>query len=148
MILKKTVAAAVLAIGLTIGATAAPKGNGRMMHRIGAELNLTDAQKQHARDLFRQGRQELEPVTTELRRNREELAAAVKANNTAAIQQLTERQGQLKAKVSAVMARNMATFYAQLTPEQRTKADQLWAKHKGQFGRVHRGSHADKGAGQ
>ena len=142
MNLKKTLTAGVLAIGLTAGvASAYPQGEGvwrkgRHGGRIAAQLDLTEAQKQHARDLFRQGRQEAKPIADELRKNRAELAAAVKANNTAAIQQLTERQGVLRGQISAIRARRMASFYAQLTPEQRAKAEAAMEARKERSARM------------
>ena len=140
MNLRKTLTAGVLAIGLTAGVAAAyPQGEGlgrkgRLGGRIAAQLDLTEAQKQYARDLFQQGRQEAKPITEELRKNRTELAAAVKANNTAAIQQLTERQGVLRGQLASLRAKRMAWFYAQLTPEQRAKAEAAFQARKDRAG--------------
>jgi periplasmic protein CpxP/Spy len=110
----------------------------RGQHMFGrgmAALNLTDAQKQYARQLMESTRAEAKPIAEQLRQTRQDLAEAVKSNNTGAINQLTERQGQLQGQLSAIRGRAMAQFYAQLTPEQRTKAEEMrqnWQSKRGE----------------
>jgi Spy/CpxP family protein refolding chaperone len=53
------------------------------------------------------------------------LSAALKANDTAAIERLSAKQGQLRGQLTAARTEAMAKFYQTLTPEQKTKADQL-----------------------
>ena len=60
-----------------------------------------------------------------MRQNREALHAAVKANNTSEIERLSSQQGELHGKALAIRSEAMAKFYAILTPEQRTKWDQI-----------------------
>jgi Spy/CpxP family protein refolding chaperone len=150
---RKKIAAAVMAIGLAFGATvsaqqpeqgdetrrAGKTARHRGMHgdfgrggllRMGAALNLTDAQKQFARQLMADTRKQAEPVTAELRQNRLDLQTAIKANNTTAITQLGERRGVLMGQLSTLHGKAMASFYQQLTPEQRAKADELQAKFR------------------
>src|SRR5437868_15329822 len=50
-----------------------------MRNRFAANLNLTDAQKQQARDIFSQSRQASQAVRDQIQQNRQALAAAVKA---------------------------------------------------------------------
>ena len=96
------------------------------MARIAQQLNLTDTQKQQAKTIFQQARQTAQPVREQLKQNRQALAEAAKAGNgEAAIQQLSARQGNLLGQMVAVRTEAFAKFYATLTPEQRTKADQL-----------------------
>lgn len=145
MNIKKTIAAAALAVGLTTVGFAAQTGphgasfarhgmggplQGRMLERAATALSLTDTQKEFAKQLAADTKKQAEPIVTELRQNRQELASAVKANNTGAITTLTQRQGELTAQVSALHAKAMASFYAQLTPEQRAKADQMHSQRK------------------
>lgn len=101
-----------------------------MLQHFGAALNLTEEQKQFARQLMKDTRAQSQPLADQLRANRDELAAAVKANNTGAISQIAERQGALTGQVAALHAKSMATFYAQLTPEQKAKAEELQANRK------------------
>jgi protein CpxP len=96
------------------------------MARVAQQLNLTDAQKQQAKTIFQQARQTAQPVREQLKQNRQALAEAAKAgNNEAAIQQLSVQQGNLLGQMVAVRTEAFAKFYATLTPEQRTKADQM-----------------------
>jgi Spy/CpxP family protein refolding chaperone len=96
------------------------------MAQIAQQLNLTDAQKQQAKMIFQQARQTAQPVREQLKQNRQALVEAAKAGNgDAAIQQLAARQGNLLGQMVAVRTEAFAKFYATLTPEQRTKAEQL-----------------------
>jgi periplasmic protein CpxP/Spy len=97
----------------------------RHMARISRELNLTDAQKAQARTIFGQARETAKPVRDQLRQNREALRAAVKAGQSAEIDQLSAARGNLMGKMLAIHSEAAAKFYQTLTPEQRAKADQL-----------------------
>jgi len=93
-------------------------------------LNLTTAQKQQAQTIFGDARQKIEPIRQEMRQNREALYAAVKANNTSQIERLSSHQGELQGRALATRSEAMAKFYAILTPEQRTKLDQMHQRMK------------------
>jgi len=99
-----------------------------MHHRMLKALNLTAAQRQQAKTIFQQTKQNVQPIVQQAKQNREALAAAVKANDTAKIQQLAAQQGNLKGQVLAMRSDSIAKFYATLTPEQRTKAEELQQK--------------------
>jgi periplasmic protein CpxP/Spy len=88
-------------------------------------LNLTAAQKQQADSIFGDARRKAEPLRQEMRQNRAALYAAVKANNESQIMRLSSQQGELKGKALAIRSGAMAKFYAILTPEQRTMAEQM-----------------------
>jgi periplasmic protein CpxP/Spy len=96
-------------------------GHGQMMQ----DLNLTPAQKQQAETIFNDAKQKAEPIREEMRQNREALHAAMKANNTSQIEQLSSRHGELEGKAMAIRSAAMAKFYTILTPEQRTKAEEM-----------------------
>jgi len=123
--LLKVVGVTALAAGLALSQV--PQGNrpaGRphgMFGRFASNLNLTDAQKQQAQSIFSQARQAAEPVRTQLRQNREALAAAVKANSTTEIDRLSNANGPLLAQSSAIHAKAFAQFYSILTQEQKDK---------------------------
>ena len=68
-------------------------------------------------------------------------ANAVKANNTSAIDQLSQRQATLTAQLTALHSKAMASFYAQLTPEQKAKADEFHGRMKN---RAWRGEHQQR----
>jgi periplasmic protein CpxP/Spy len=94
-------------------------------HRMMQALNLTDAQKAQAKTIFQQARQSAQPILQQLKTNRQDLAAAVKADDTARIQQLAGVQGNLRGQLTVVRADAFAEFYKTLTPDQKAKADQL-----------------------
>ena len=91
-------------------------------------LNLTTVQQQQANTIFGDARQKVEPVRQEMRQTKEALHAAVKANNASQIEGLSSHQGELQGKALAIRSEAMAKFYAILTPEQRTKADQMLSR--------------------
>lgn len=126
-----------LAAGMVFAQTSstapAPQGNGTAhvnrraaaRHRMMQALNLTESQKQQAKTIFEQARKSAQPVVQELMQNREALAAAVKADDTAGIQQLAAKQGQLRGQMLSAHAEAMAKFYQTLTPAQKAKAEQI-----------------------
>jgi len=99
-----------------------------LRHRMLKALNLTTAQKQQAKAIFQQTRQNVQPIAQQAKQNRAALAAAVKANDTAQIQQLATQQGNLQGQVLVMRSESMAKFYATLTPDQRAKAQQIQQK--------------------
>jgi Spy/CpxP family protein refolding chaperone len=107
-----------------------PAQKGRQFHqtmhqRMMQELALSPSQKQQAKAIWQQAKTTDGPVRAQLRQNREALAAAVKSNSTAQIEQLTQARASLMAKVMTTRAEAMAKFYSNLTPEQKAKADQI-----------------------
>ena len=91
-------------------------------------LNLTPEQKQKSDTIFADAKQKAQPIREEMRQNREALHAAVKANNTSQIEKLSTHQGELHGKMCAIRSGAMAKFYTILTPEQRTKADEMMTR--------------------
>ncbi len=150
-------AVALTAIGLAVVPVAAQKadnaheggrkaGHSRFFGRAATALNLTDAQKATAKQLFGDARQQSKPVMQELKQVRTDLEAAVKANNAAQISTLTARQGQLSGQLAEIRTKAMASFYAQLTPEQKAKADELHGKMREGHGRRFGGARQQRGA--
>lgn len=143
--LTTKILAAAAAVALTTGAFAAAdqaaeqKGRhgrrGHMMGRIATQLELTEAQKQFAQNLFQENRAAVRPVMQQLRQVRQQMAAAVKANNEAEITRLAQEQAQLTAQLHAAHAKAMAKLYAQLTPEQKAKADSMFDNLQNRFGK-------------
>jgi Spy/CpxP family protein refolding chaperone len=118
--------------GAPAGATQHAHRNFRQRHwaRISQQLNLTDAQKGQAKTIFGQARENAKPVRERLKENRQALSAAVKADNSREIQQLSAARGNLMGKMLAIRSEASAKFYQMLTPEQRAKADQLHAQFR------------------
>jgi Spy/CpxP family protein refolding chaperone len=154
MKLRKTAAALMMATGLAIVPAAAQQTerpvNGqrthrfarakfgpRMLDRFATALNLNEAQKAAAQQSLQDSKKQAEPIMAQMKQNRQEMEAAVKANNLSGISAAAARQGQLTAQTSEIRGKGMANFYAQLTPEQRTKLDQLKTQRNGRW---HRGA--------
>lgn len=129
-----------LAAGMVFAQAAPKPGAGQGVHsfarrqgvhqRMMQALNLTDAQKQQAKSIFQQSRESMKPVFRELRQNRQALEIAVKANDQTKIEQLAAKQGHLRGKMMTARAEAMAKVYQILTPEQRSKADQMMQNAK------------------
>ncbi len=137
----KLATVAALAAGMVLAQTPAPapqpgrgmagmgmRGMGMrgMIHqRMMQNLNLTDAQKEQAKAIFQEARQNAQPIREQLQQNRQALAAAVKANDTSQIQSLSAQQGNLRGQLLTIQSEARAKFYNTLTPDQKTKADQM-----------------------
>jgi Spy/CpxP family protein refolding chaperone len=110
----------------------AKPGDGRygeaMRERMMTELNLTPDQRTKANGIWDRARREAEPLTRELRQNRQNLAAAIKADDTAKIRELSMQRGRLVGDMTAIHSQARARFYSILTAEQKTKADQMHAQ--------------------
>lgn len=91
-----------------------------LLERMAAGLNLTPAQREKAKTIFQQSRQDTEAIREQMWKTREDLWAAVKANDPAKIQQLSAQEGQIHGQLLTKRAETRAKFVALLTPEQRT----------------------------
>ncbi|MBC7926360.1 MAG: Spy/CpxP family protein refolding chaperone [Bryobacteraceae bacterium] len=138
MKIKNVVATVLIAAGVTVVPTFAgpgrmASGHGRHMGRMSAALSLTDAQKANAKQIFEDSKREAQPIAEQMRQVRADLEVAVKENNASAIASLSTRQGQLAGQLSEIRSRGMASFYAQLTPEQKAKAADLKQGRENRF---------------
>jgi len=107
---------------------------GQMFDRMAEKLNLTEAQRGGAKSIWRSARESSRPIAQQLRQAHVALREAAKAGKPAGeIDQLAANAGQVTGQLSAVRARAFAKFYAMLTPEQRTTADQLGGHFRGMF---------------
>jgi Spy/CpxP family protein refolding chaperone len=111
----------------------------RRFDRMAANLNLTDAQKTQAQAFIKEARESAKQLAPQLKQNRQALATAVKAGNTADIERLSAEKGNLMGKMTAIHTEAFAKIYQTLTPDQRAKADQM---HQQMRSRMHnRGGH-------
>lgn len=97
-------------------------------------LTLTDAQKTQATSIFTDEVTASQSLQTSLRTARESIAAAVKANTPATIDQLATTIGTLTGQLTAIQSKAEAVFYNMLTVDQRTKYDSLHHGGPGGFG--------------
>jgi Spy/CpxP family protein refolding chaperone len=108
--------AAAMAFGQNAPAHSGPRG------RFGADLSLTDAQKQQAQSIFSAAHQSAQSVNAQLKQSREALAAAVKSGaSDAEIDKLSNSLAPLLAQSTAIHTKAFAKFYSILTQEQKDK---------------------------
>jgi Spy/CpxP family protein refolding chaperone len=100
-------------------------GSGQMLEHFATILDLTPAQKAFAEKLAADTKTQAEPITAQLTQVHDEMQAAVKSNNTGNISNIATRQGNLMGQLAALHAKAMASFYAQLTADQKAKFDKL-----------------------
>ncbi len=130
-------AIAVLGASTSLFAAETSSADGHRHGRHGAflsSLNLTPAQQAQEKSIFQESRQSSQPLRQQLRQTRQSLWAAVKANNTAQIQQLAATQGSELGQLMAIRSTAMAKVYQTLTPDQQQKLQALrearHAKHQ------------------
>jgi protein CpxP len=111
--------------------------------RLSRELNLTADQKEQVRSIFMNARSHREALAPKLREEREALKAAVKSGNDREIDRIVQQNAQVNAEAEALHVKTMARVYAILTPDQKTKFDQLTSQR---FARAHNGRAGAKGA--
>jgi Spy/CpxP family protein refolding chaperone len=93
--------------------------------RMARYLNLTPAQTAQAKAEFQAARQSTQPIRAQLKQVRLGMFQAIRANDTAKIDQLSAQEAGLKGQISATRHEAFAKMYSTLTPEQRAKADQF-----------------------
>ena len=115
-----------LVAGAVFAQTPAPHAKGNHLQFLATYLDLTDAQKTAAQQIFSDAKAQSDPISAQLRQGHQDLAAAVKAGKSdAELTQLATTQGNLMGQLAAIHAKAFAKMYAQLTPAQQAKADQL-----------------------
>lgn len=105
--------------------------------RIAKYLNLTPEQQDNAKKVFAAAKEEAAPLHQQLKQNREALMNAVKSGNEAQIDEITKSEAPVLAQLMAIRAKAFEKIYATLTPEQKTKAENMR-----QLFHAHRGAHA------
>jgi Spy/CpxP family protein refolding chaperone len=106
----------------------------RFVDRISTELNLTDQQKQQAKDIFSSEREAARSVRQELIQERKSVRSAIQAGKPAAeVQQLAKNEAPKLGELAGLRAAAFAKFHAVLTPAQQQKLQSLhqgWRQHR------------------
>ena len=132
-------AAGLLAAGMMFAAKEHGFSPQRRFDFMASRLNLTDTQKASAQGIFDQSQEAAKPLREQLRQNHQDLAAAIKAGKSdAELTELSQCQSALVGQLTAIRAKAFSRLYAQLTPEQKAKAEQMhqrinarWHRHAG-----------------
>ena len=103
---------------------------------LSRELNLTPDQQTKVKSIFADARQRREALAPKMREERAALKTAIKKGDDREIDRVLHQDAQLNADFRAVHIKAMAKVYAILTPDQKTKFDQLGAAS---FGRPRHG---------
>jgi hypothetical protein len=85
---------------------------------LSVQLNLTDSQKATALSIYTNAYTASQTIQSSLQTNRQSISAAVLANNTATIDQLSLASGTLNGQLTAINAKAEAAFYVILTIDQ------------------------------
>jgi Spy/CpxP family protein refolding chaperone len=117
--------------------TQATKGPDYISEHLAKDLNLTPDQQTKVRAIFADTHQRAQALEPKMREEREALKTAVKAGDDREIDRILHQNAQLNADFQAMHVKAMAKVYAMLTPEQKTKFDQL---DSGWFGPAHHGA--------
>jgi Spy/CpxP family protein refolding chaperone len=125
-------AALTFAQGFGAGQGRGPAGGGAALNPVEMRvnmlarfLNLTDEQKAKATEIYTASHEAQAETRTLMQTARESMAAAVKTNNTAAIDQAARDIGEATARAAAIEGKADAAFYALLTAEQKEKFNSM-----------------------
>jgi Spy/CpxP family protein refolding chaperone len=105
-------------------------------------LNLTSAQQQQATTIYTNAATSERSLHANGKQSHQAMQAAVKSNDTATIDQLSNSMAQSIAQSMSTRAKADAAFYQILTPDQQTKFTDLESQHMlggpgGPGGRMH-----------
>jgi protein CpxP len=118
----------------TAATTSQPAWHGHHGHRMAymaRELNLTDAQKAQIKEIFQANKASGLPLMQQMAANKKAMLEATANGNydQAKIQQLANQRAQLTSQLIVQKQAIRHQIYTQvLTPDQRTKAEELRAK--------------------
>jgi len=141
MKMKMTIVSGVCAALLLAGAAfaqmhghhgmAGAAGMDKMVEHLATALNLTDAQKAQAKQIHEQVKAKMTPLLAQSRQQHQELEALLNGVNPdpTEIGRKTIAAHALRAQIKAVHEDAMTRFKTLLTPEQKTKLDQMHQMH-------------------
>jgi protein CpxP len=114
----------------------AGRGGDRLMGRGFGQLDLTDAQKAQMKQIRESQRESLQPLKQELRAKKQEIRTATASGtfDEALVRQKLAEIAPIEAKLMAEQFRVHQEMLSVLTPEQRTKLDQMREQFKSRKG--------------
>lgn len=109
---------------------------GDMVGRMAWHLDLTEEQQARIRAIFAEARTEGENLRAELAEMRSELQRSIRDNGyyEDQVRVMVESKAPLFVELTMLGIRTMSQVYAELTPEQQTRADEMLEKRGGRFG--------------
>jgi Spy/CpxP family protein refolding chaperone len=99
--------------------------------RLTTLLSLTSAQQQQATIIYAAAAKAEQTVRESQKEVHENLRSAIKNNDTATIDQVSNTLAQSMGQLTSIKAKADAAFYQILTPDQQTKLSELESQHRG-----------------
>lgn len=99
--------------------------------RLTTLLSLTSAQQQQATTIYTNAAKSEQTIREGEKESHDSLRTAIKANDTASIDQLSTKMAQAMAQMTSIKAKADAAFYQILTADQQTKLSDLESQHIG-----------------
>ena len=109
---------------------------GHLLEHLARELSLSEAQKTEVKGIFAAERPAFEPLLRQLFQGHQEMSNATRGGrfDEAEVRAIASRQAQAVADLIVAKERVKSKVFAVLTPEQRTKAEQM---HERFAARIH-----------
>ncbi len=103
--------------------------------RLAKKLNLTDAQKEQAKQIMKSSKEKVKPLKESMKSIHQQLDAATADGqfDEARVQALATLQATIMAQMIVEKERTKSQFFAILTPEQQAQANQLKEQMKERF---------------
>lgn len=122
------------------GAAGMGPWSGQRFQKLATYLNLTDQQRTAIQGIMQDAAGQAQPLLPQMQQVHQEIADLVKAANpnapdfAANVKNLAAQQANLASQVMTIRVTAMAKAAAVLTPDQRTKAEQLFELIRPGFG--------------
>jgi len=112
-------------------------GKGRYLERLARRLNMTDEQRAEIETVLHGSREQMAELRDEMRTNRAQIRELVSQADfdETAVRGMADKQGDLKAEMIVLRARQRSEMKALLTDEQIAQLDEM---RKGKYFRGHR----------
>lgn len=150
--MKKYIITGVASIAMLFSAItwgqAAKQGRGEhgmFGQRMAQQLGLTEAQQQQIKSIMETEKPKMQPLMQELKQERQQMNALTDSGNfdEAAVRAAASKQAQSATDLAVERARVKSQIFAVLTPDQRTKAQEMeknFAGRRGHWGHRKGGS--------
>lgn len=133
----------IAALGFAQAAKRGGHEHGMFGERMAQQLGLSDAQQQQIKSILQAEKPKMQPLMQELRQERQQMNSLTESGNfdEGAVRAAASKQAQTETDLAVERARVKAQIFAVLTPDQRTKAQEMekslagrrgrWGRHKG-----------------
>ena len=105
--------------------------------RMAQQLGLSDAQQQQIKGILETEQPKMQPLMQQLKQERQEMNALTESGtfDEAAVRAAAGKQAQTETDLAVERARVKSQIFAVLTPDQRTKAQEMEKNFEGRRGR-------------